>query len=103
MSPPRLGSRTVHESWPLTRLLSAVAFVRRTRTASVIRGLAIVTMTVEQLKVLAPICSPTSAMGDVIDFHPIALHKEEQSTRYALTPLTLQESSDAGRDLRMLP
>ena len=102
MSPSRLGSKTVRESWPLTRLLSAVAFVRRTRTASVIRGLAIVTMTVEQLKVLAPICSPTSAMGDVIDFHPIALRKE-QSTRYALTPLTLQESSDAGRDLRMLP
>jgi hypothetical protein len=27
---PRLGSRTVHESWPLTRLLSNVAFVRGT-------------------------------------------------------------------------
>src|SRR5712691_3785243 len=40
MSPPRLGSRTVHESWPLTRFLSHVAFVTRTWTVSVshVRG-----------------------------------------------------------------
>ena len=50
VSPPRLGSKTVHESWPLTRLLSDVAFVIRTRTVSVARRLVVVAMAVEQLE-----------------------------------------------------
>jgi hypothetical protein len=63
MSPPRLGSKTVHESWPLTRLLSAVAFGRRPWTVSVARRLALVTVTVEQLEVVVPI-NPAPAVGD---------------------------------------
>src|ERR1043166_1181202 len=102
MSPSRLGSRTVHESWPLTRLLSDVAFVTRTRTVSVAHGLTIVTMAVEQLEVVSPIRPSTTAGDDVIDFHPIALRKE-QATLQALALLSLQESCDTGRDLRMLP
>ncbi len=94
MSPPRLGSKTVHEGWPLTRLLSDVAFVRRTWTVRVARRLAIVTVAVQQLEVVFPI-SPATALGDdVIDFHPIAL-REEQSARSALAVLSLQESGDS--------
>lgn len=98
MSPSRLGSKTVHESWPLTRLLSDVAFVIRTRTVSVARCLVVVAMAVEQLEVVSPIYPPTPARDDVIDFHPIILRKE-QSTLQALALLSLQESRDARRDL----
>jgi hypothetical protein len=102
MSPSRLGSKTVRESWPLTRLLSNVAFVRRTWTVSVARRLAVVTVAVEQLEVVSPI-GPTMALGDdVIDFHPITL-REEQSTRRALALLPLQELRNSGRDFWMLP
>jgi hypothetical protein len=102
MSPSRLGSKTVHEGWPLTRLLSDVAFVRRTGTVSIARRLTIVTVAVQQLEVVVSI-SPATALGDdVIDFHPITL-REEQSTRSALAVLSLQESCDSGRDLRMVP
>ena len=102
MSPPRLGSRTVHESWPLTRLLSHVAFVTRTWTVSVSHGLASMTVAVKQLEVVVPI-SPATALGDdMIDFHPITL-REEQATLWALSVLSFQESGDAWRDFRMLP
>jgi len=77
MSPLRLGYKTVHESCPLTRLLSDVAFVRRTWTVRVVRRLAIVTMAVQQLEIGAPIRSPTASGEDVIHFHPIALRKEQ--------------------------
>ena len=101
MSPSRLGSKTVHESWPLTRLLSDVAFVIRTRTVSVARRLVVVAMAVEQLEVVSPIYPPTPARDDVIDFHPIVLRKE-QSTLRTLSLLSLQQSRDSRRDLRML-
>jgi hypothetical protein len=101
MSPSRLGSKTVHESWPLTRLLSDVAFVRRTWTVRVVRRFAIVTMAVQQLAVVVPI-APAAAVGDdVIHFHPIA-RREEQAALRTLAMLSLQESSDSGRDLRMV-
>ena len=51
MSPSRLGSKTVRESWPLTRLLNDVAVVTRTWTVRVARRLTIVTVAVEQLEV----------------------------------------------------
>jgi hypothetical protein len=102
MSPSRLGSKTVRESWPLTRLLSHVAFVTHTWTVRVARRLAIVTMAVQQLEIVVPL-SPTTASGDdVIHFPPIALRKE-QSTLRAWSVLSLQKSSAAGRDFRMLP
>jgi hypothetical protein len=102
MSLSRLGSRTVRESWPLTRLLSNVAFVRGTRTARVSRRLAIVTVTVEQLEVVFPRSPPAGLGGDVIHFHPIVL-PEEQTALGALAVLALQESCDSRRDLRMVP
>jgi hypothetical protein len=101
MSPPRLGSKTVRESWPLTRLLSDVAFVTRTRTASVTRRLAVVTMAVPHVEVVSPLRSPRAAGADMIDFHPIAIRKE-QSARRALPVLSLQESGDARRDFRVV-
>src|SRR5262245_58751880 len=102
MSPSRLGSKTVHEGWPLTRLLSPVAFVRRTWTASGSRRLAIVTVAVQQLEVGSLISPPTTSGTDVINFHPIALRKEQSALR-AFALLSLQESCDARRDLRMVP
>jgi hypothetical protein len=102
MSPSRLGSKTVHEGWPLTRLLSAVAFVRRTWTVGIARRLTIVTMAVQQLEIVVYISPATALRDDVIDFHPITL-REEQSARSALAVLSLQESCDSGRDLRMVP
>jgi hypothetical protein len=88
MSPPRLGSKTVHEGWPLTRLLGDVAFVTRTRTARVARRLVIVTVAVEQLEVVSLIGPPTTSGADVIDFHPIARRKEQSALRaFALLSL----------------
>jgi len=101
MSPSRLGSKTVREGWPLTRLLSDVAFVRRTETARIMRRLAIVTMAVQQLEVVVPIGPAVSVGGDVIYFHPIA-RREEQAACRTFTALALQESCDSGRDLWMV-
>jgi hypothetical protein len=101
MSPSRLGSKTVHEGWPLTRLLSDVAFVRRTWTVRVVRRLAIVTVAVQPLEVVVPI-APAAALGDdVVHFHPIA-RREEQAALRTLALLSLQESSDSRGDLRMV-
>lgn len=101
MSPSRLGSKTVHEGWPLTRLLSAVAFVRRTWTVRIVRRLAIVTVAVQQLEVVVP-TAPAAASGeDVIHFHPVA-RREEQAALRTLAVLSLQESGDSGRDLRVV-
>ena len=88
MSPSRLGSRTVRDSWPVTRLLSYVAFVTRTRTVRVSRRLAIVTVAVEQLEVVGPIGPATAVREDMVHFHPIALRKE-QAALSALTVLSL--------------
>jgi hypothetical protein len=101
MSPSRLGSKTVHEGWPLTRLLSDGAFVRRTGTVRIARRLTIVTMAVQQLEIVASISPATASGDDVIDFHPLTL-REEQSARSTLPVLSLQESCDSGRDLRMV-
>jgi hypothetical protein len=101
MSPSRLGSNTVHEGWPLTRLLSAVAFVRRTWTVRIVRRLAIVTVAVQQLEVVVP-TAPAAASGeDVIHFHPVA-RREEQAALRTLAVLSLQASGDSGRDLRVV-
>src|SRR5258706_7507640 len=98
MSPSRLGSRTVHESRPLTRLLSDLAFVRRTATARVIRRLPIVTMAVEELEGVIPM-RPTGASGeDVIGFHPIAF-REEQAARRTFAGLSLPKLCDSRREL----
>jgi hypothetical protein len=66
------------------------------------RRLAVVTVTVQQLEVGVYICSPTTSGENVIDFHPIPVRKE-QSTRWALAPLSLQEPRDSERDFRMPP
>ena len=87
--------RDMAHGWPLTRLLSAVAFGTRTPTVRVARRRAILTVAVEQLEVVCPI-SPTATSGaDVIDFHPIARRKEH-SPLQALSVLPLQEPRDSG-------
>src|SRR5215472_15389845 len=101
MSPSRLGSKTVHEGWPLTRLLSDVAFVRRTWTVRVVRRLAIVTVAVQPLEVVVPIAPAAASGDDVVHFHPIARRKEQAALR-TLAVLSLQESGGSGRDLRMV-
>jgi hypothetical protein len=101
MSPSRLGSNTVHEGWPLTRLLSAVAFVRRTWTVRIVRRLAIVTVAVPPLAVVVP-PAPAAASGEeVIHFHSVA-RREEQAALRTLAVLSLQASGDSGRDLRVV-
>ena len=60
------------------------------------------TVAVQQLEVGFPI-GPAAALGDdVIHFHPIAL-REEQAALWTLSVLSLEESGNSGRDLRMLP
>jgi hypothetical protein len=78
-----------------------VAFVRRTWTVRILRRLAIVTVAVQQLEVVVP-TAPAAASGeDVIHFHPVA-RREEQAALRTLAVLSLQESGDSGRDLRVV-
>jgi len=61
-----------------------------------------VTVAVQQLEVVGHIWPPATSREKVIDFHPIAVCKE-QSTGQAPALLSLQEARESGRDLRMLP
>ena len=54
------------------------------------------------MEVVGHIWPPATSGENVIDFYPIAVRKE-QSTGQAPALLSLQESRDPGRDLRMLP
>jgi len=101
MSPSRLGSKTVQEGWPLPRLLRDVACVRRTWTVSVVRRRAIVTGAGQPWAVVVPL-APAAALGDdVVHCYPIVRRKEQAALRTRAV-LSLQESRDSGRALRMV-
>jgi hypothetical protein len=61
-----------------------------------------VTVAVEQLEVIFPICPSVSLREDMIDFHAVSI-REEQATLPTLPVLFFQELGDSGREVGVVP